>query len=54
MLLWLLLLLTGLATDKAAAAAAKPSACCGAYEESRPFCFSKEQRKPTQTPSPIS
>jgi hypothetical protein len=35
MLLWLLLLLIGLATDKPAAAA-KPSACCGANEE-RPF-----------------
>jgi hypothetical protein len=51
LLMQLLLLLIGLsATDKVAA---KPSACCGAYKE-RPFCFAKEQRKPTQTPSPLS
>jgi hypothetical protein len=53
MLLWLLLLLIGLATDKPAAAVAKLSACCGAYKE-RPFCFAKEQHKRTQTPSPLS
>jgi hypothetical protein len=46
MLLWLMLLLKP-------AVAAKASACCGAYKK-RPFCFAKEQRKPTQTPSPLS